>query len=75
MKCNPITPSTFDAVAQPRLRLDELWGQPAIGRALGVSDDTIRRWLADPAIGLPVRKVGGRWFGLRSELEAWRRGA
>ena len=51
----------------------DLWGMKAIGRCLGVSEDTVRRWALDPASRLPVSKPMGRWFGRKRELLAWLR--
>jgi excisionase family DNA binding protein len=36
---------------------------------LGVSVRTLERWTSD--LGMPARKVGGRWLYRRSELDAW----
>lgn len=70
MNESPFRPSDFDRLM--RSRPDALWGLPAIGAALGVSADTVRRWILDPRIDVPVSRCGGRWFARRSDLEAWR---
>lgn len=66
----PLTAADFDAIAR-RSRPEDLWGLPAIAVALGVSRNTIRRWL-DVGEAVPISRCGGRWFARRSELEAWR---
>lgn len=61
-----------DAVLEPNR---PVWGLAAIAAILGVSDDSARRWVKDPACDVPIRKVGGRWFAERQALLAWRRAA
>lgn len=68
----PIDPQRFDEIVASA-KSEHLWGAPAIATAAGVSEDTIRRsWSKRP--GAPIRRVGGRFFALRSELVAWLQG-
>lgn len=55
------------------MKPEHLWGLRAIGNAIGVSDDTVRRLVKDPASGIPVTRPGGRYYAARSELLAWLR--
>jgi hypothetical protein len=73
-------PTLDDRPPLDRWRADEvlepnggLWGMKAISRYLGVSVDTVRRWVNDDASGLPVSKPAGRWFAEKNELLAWLR--
>jgi len=50
---------------------EKIWGLGAIAKALGLSVDTTRR-LADEQ-GVPIYRPAGRYFALRSELNAWLR--
>lgn len=65
----PLDPWRFDAIANGP---DKIWGLGAIARALGVSEQTVRRW-TDNHEGFPVYRPGGRWFAVRAELNAWLR--
>lgn len=67
----PIDPRSFDRMVR-QARPEALWGLPAIAAALRISVRTAARWALDGEAGLPIQRVGGRWFARRSELEAWR---
>jgi hypothetical protein len=62
------TPSRSDAVPAGT---EKIWGLGNIARALGLSVDTTRRLAARP--GVPIYRPDGRYFALRSELNAWLR--
>lgn len=47
-----------------------LRGVKAIADFLGVTDRTVRRWIASAA-GFPVHRVGGRYTAHTGELRAW----
>ncbi|MEM9360718.1 MAG: DNA-binding protein [Pseudomonadota bacterium] len=66
-KSPTLTPESFDALlAGP----EKIWGLQAIGDALGVSRDKVRRLAR--LDGVPIYCPGGtRYFALRSELNAW----
>ena len=64
----PLTPSRSDALS---VGSEKIWGLGPIARALGVSVDTARRLAARP--GVPIYRPDGRYFALRSELNAWLR--
>jgi len=51
-----------------------IWGADAIGGILGVSGMTVKRWVKDPQVDIPVGKVGGRYMAKLAELVAWERG-
>lgn len=64
-----LTTEKFDTTfAKP----DKLWGAPAIARALGVSEDTVRRWAADPDVPIYAPRRG-TYFAFRSEIQTWLR--
>ena len=65
----PIDADRFDEMIIGR----KLWGLPAIAQALGVSVDTTRRWVNNPARRLPVTRPGGRYFAVWAELLEWLR--
>ena len=50
---------------------EKIWGLGNIARALGLSVDTTRRLASRP--GVPIYRPDGRYFALRSELNAWLR--
>jgi len=50
---------------------DRLVGLPAICAVIGVCVPTGRKLARDPACGLPLRMVGGRWWASRRALVAW----
>ena len=52
---------------------EKLWGAPAIARALGVSEDTVRAW-AKAGIAPIYMPKARTYFALRSELEGWVKG-
>ncbi|EYD74085.1 hypothetical protein Rumeso_04338 [Rubellimicrobium mesophilum DSM 19309] len=58
----------FDALSTGA---DKLWGLRAIAQALGLSVDTTRRLARKP--GVPIYQPAGRYFAVRSELNAWLR--
>ena len=68
MEHPPLGPAQFDAITSGP---QKLWGLEEIARALGVSVETVRRWahLDD----VPIYKPAGRYFAVRSELNAWLR--
>lgn len=69
----PISAQRFDALVDGA-KPEHLWGAASIAAAAGVSEDTIRRsWSRLPDV--PIRRCGGRYFALRSELIAWMKGA
>ncbi len=63
-----LDPAAFDALTSTDRKL---WGLAEISGVLGVSVDTVRRWVNDPKCSVPVAKRGGRWFAFRSGLVAW----
>lgn len=64
-----LTTEKFDTmIAKP----DKLWGAPAIACALGVSEDTVRRWAIEPDVPIYAPRRG-TYFAVRSELQAWLR--
>ncbi|WP_245639396.1 DNA-binding protein [Rubellimicrobium mesophilum] len=64
-----MTPPTFiDALSTGT---DKIWGLRAIAQALGLSVDTTRRLASKP--GVPIYQPAGRYFAVRSELNAWLR--
>lgn len=65
--------ASFDALTRPLKKAERLMGASAIARAIGVSEDTVRRLAHEP--GVPIyRPPGlGRYVAYRSELEAWLR--
>lgn len=67
----PLDRHRADEILEPDA---DLWGLKMIGRCLGVSEDTARRWAVDSAIGLPVSRRGGRWFARKRALLVWLRG-
>ncbi|SFP62999.1 helix-turn-helix domain-containing protein [Tranquillimonas alkanivorans] len=64
----PLDRWRFDAIASGP---EKLWGLEEIARALGVSIDTARRWARRADV--PIYKPAGRYFAVRSELNAWLR--
>lgn len=64
----PIDRWRFDAIANGPERL---WGIETIAGVLGVCGKTVKRWVADPSCDVPIRKLEGRFFALRSELVTW----
>ena len=64
----PHGPSRLDPLS---LGSEKLWGLGNIARALGLSVDTTRRLASRP--GVPIYRPDGRYFALRSELNAWLR--
>lgn len=65
-----------------RWRLDEvlgvvkpekLWGLPTIAEALGVSENTARKWARDASVPIYQPPGSGTHFAFRSELVAWQR--
>lgn len=48
-----------------------LRGVKAIADFLGVSDRTVRRWIATAAAGFPVHRIGGRYAAHTAELRTW----
>lgn len=52
------------------LATESLWGAKAIGRFMGLSEDTVLRLeKRDPSF--PVRRRGGRIFTTRTEIVLW----
>ena len=64
----PLTLSRSDPLSTGTVKI---WGLGNIARALGLSVDTTRRLAARP--GVPIYRPDGRYFALRSELNAWLR--
>ena len=74
-----LTPARLDAILAPAqnhahsrssLATESLWGAKAIGRFMGISEDTvIRLEKRDPSF--PVRRRGGRMFVTRTEIVVW----
>jgi hypothetical protein len=75
-----LTPARLDAMLEgkgsPRehsrssLATESLWGAKAIGRFMGLSEDTVLRLeKRDPTF--PVRRRGGRIFTTRTEIVVW----
>lgn len=58
---------------EPDLRVERIWGLPAIAFFCDVSIDTARRWARKPDV--PIYKSGGRHWAIRSELWRWMRRA
>lgn len=50
---------------------DRVVGCPAIAALVGVSVQTLRKYLRDPKSGFPANFVGGRWWASRSAVIAW----
>ena len=75
MNTTTLTPADFDSeIARPIIRKPEiLWGAPAIARACGLSEDTIKR-LAHVE-GVPIYRPpgAGMYRADRSTLERWLR--
>lgn len=55
---------------QQAMKDEWLRGVKAIADFLGVSDRTVRRWIASAA-GFPVHRIGGRYAANTSELRRW----
>jgi hypothetical protein len=70
-----LTPKTFDRMVGEQSPRPEsvIWTLPAIARRLGVGVDFVRDTLA-AVPGTPVRKIGGRWYALETELAEFMRG-
>lgn len=68
----PLDPWRADALFAADRRMI---GLEAIAGVLEVSPRTVRRWVDDPEISVPVRKVGGRYSAMRNDLCSWMRGA
>ena len=75
-----LTTERFDAMmagksvtvtdSRSALAKESLWGAKAIGRFMGLSEDTILRLeKRDPSF--PVRRRGGRIFTTRTEIVVW----
>lgn len=60
----------FDAIVK---RPEKLWGLAAIAGVIGLSVDATRRVAATGKAPIYRPEGSGRWFALRSELNAWLR--
>lgn len=76
-----LTPAKFDRMfegkkdgsvisARSSLATESLWGAKAIGRFMGLSEDTVLR-LEKRDKTFPVRRRGGRIFTTRTEIVVW----
>ncbi len=50
---------------------DRLIGLPRIAAECGISPPTLRQMALMGTNGIPVRRVGGRWWASRAALTAW----
>ncbi|NSX94504.1 hypothetical protein [Agrobacterium tumefaciens] len=72
-----LTAARLDAILSSNVResrsalaTESLWGAKAIGRFMGLSEDTVLRLeKRDPSF--PVRRRGGRIFTTRTEIVLW----
>lgn len=77
-----LTPAKFDRMMESKpgvgtdtrlrssLATESLWGAKAIGRFMGLSEDTVLR-LEKRDKTFPVRRRGGRIFTTRTEIVIW----
>lgn len=68
-----LTPQAFDAMIQALPKPETLIGAPDIARAMGMSEDTVRRLARLPGVPIYMPPGLGRYFARRSELEKWLR--
>jgi hypothetical protein len=64
------TPEAIDAVLTTPRRDRILWTAEAIARRIGSSADFVRDRLSQEP-GTPVKKIGGRWCAVESDLLAF----
>lgn len=83
MTRDALTPTLFDRMMPGKqlydtsvqmnrssLATESLWGAKAIGRFMGLSEDTVLR-LEKRDKTFPVRRRGGRIFTTRTEIVIW----
>lgn len=66
----PIDRWRADAILEPDCRLI---GAERIAHELGVSARTVKRWVRNPQIDIPVTKIGGRYSAFLADLRNWMR--
>lgn len=56
---------------QAQAKDEWLYGAKAIADFVGVTERTVRRWIADDEPGFPVLRGKGRWFAHSGDLRRW----
>ena len=69
-----LSPPAFDTLVPGRMtKAERLIGASAIAKAIGMSEDTVRRLARKPGVPIYLPPGLGRYVAWRSEIEAWLR--